>query len=183
MWGLLPTETAQPEVKKTSQNIDLDVFWPTSHGREVSTVYSTVEGIGRNIQHSFLICFVCTYERPNSLLARSSGCGGGLLPETGILKELLRNKLRFTWGWAVILSMAHILWFKYWTGWPDLSFLSVPIMCMHRGARPKVSLRWRDLRINTPTQNDDKFRLKKELLRSREYQREVSVFREWQVFL
>ena len=47
-------------------------------------------------------------------------------------EELLRNKLWFTCGWVL---------FKYWTGWPDL--LSVPIMCMcmHRGARPKVSLR------------------------------------------
>ncbi len=32
--------------------------------------------------------------------------------------------------------------------------VSVPIMCLHRGARPKVRLRWPDLRLNTPTQND-----------------------------
>ncbi len=38
------------------------------------------------------------------------------------------------------------------------ALFSVPIMCMHRGSRPKVSLRWQDLRLNTRTQNDQKFR-------------------------
>ncbi len=49
-----------------------------------------------------------------------------------------------------------LILFRYWTGRPDLSsFLSVPIMCMHIGARPKVSLlRRQDLRLNTRTQND-----------------------------
>jgi hypothetical protein len=32
--------------------------------------------------------------------------------------------------------------------------LYVPIMCMHRGARPKVNLRLPNLRLNTCTQND-----------------------------
>ncbi len=69
------------------------------------------------------------------------------------VKELLRNKLRFTRGWAGVLSMAIELGGLTW------AFLCVPIMCMHRGARPKVSLRWQDLRLNARTQNDYKFRL------------------------
>ncbi len=32
------------------------------------------------------------------------------------------------------------------------ALVSVLLLCMHRGARPKVSLRWRDLRLNTRTQ-------------------------------
>ncbi len=53
-------------------------------------------------------------------------------------KELLHNKLRYTCGWAEVCPW--LILFKNWT-WP---FLSVPIMCMHRVARPKVSLRWKD---------------------------------------
>ncbi len=55
-----------------------------------------------------------------------------------------------------------LILFKYWTGWPDVS----PSLCPYylyaycRGARPKVSLRWHDLRLNTSTQNDKKFRLR-----------------------
>ncbi len=31
--------------------------------------------------------------------------------------ELLRNKLRFTWGWAEVLSMAHTLQIFNWMAW------------------------------------------------------------------
>jgi hypothetical protein len=65
-------------------------------------------------------------------------------------KELLRNKLRFPWDWAEVLSMAHIVQILNWVGWPAL----FSIMCTHRWARPKVSLRWQNLRLNTRTQND-----------------------------
>jgi hypothetical protein len=41
--------------------------------------------------------------------------------------ELLRNKLRFTWGWAEVLSMAHLVQIRYGTGWPDLS----SSLCLH----------------------------------------------------
>jgi hypothetical protein len=117
---------------------------------------STGSGNGSNIQQDLLICFISTYEKPSSLNARRSVCvgGGGSVTRDRNFKELLRNKLRFTWGWAVVLSRAHILLRKYRTGWPDLSFLFVPVMCMVRGARSKVSLGWQDLRINTATQND-----------------------------
>ncbi len=49
-------------------------------------------------------------------------------------KELLRNKLRFTWGGAE-LSMAYTG--KYWTWWPDLSLLSVPIMNLYSDGKWK----------------------------------------------
>ncbi len=69
------------------------------------------------------------------------------------LKELLFNKLglpevelRF-WPWFIL--------FKYWTGWLDLSSsLCLYYVWTYRGAGPKVSLRWKDLRLNTRTQND-----------------------------
>ncbi len=96
-------------------------------------------------------------------------------------KELLRNKLRLTWGWAEVLSMAHIgQILNRFLAWPELFSLSLlwislvtaneleeaflwPIafshLCcdtqtrisLHRGARPEVSLRWQDLRLNTCT--------------------------------
>ncbi len=54
-----------------------------------------------------------------------------------IFEELLRNKLRFTWGWAEVLSMAFSVKLLNW--------MISSIMCMNRGARPKVSLRWQYL--------------------------------------
>ncbi len=36
------------------------------------------------------------------------------------LKELLRNKLRFTWGWAEVLFMAHIVRILNWVAWLEL---------------------------------------------------------------
>ncbi len=67
-------------------------------------------------------------------------------------KEFLHNKLRFTWGWADVLSMAYIVQILIWMAWPEfLSICPFSLLCeynIHRGARPKVSLRWQDLRIN-----------------------------------
>ncbi len=47
-------------------------------------------------------------------------------------KELLRNKFRFTLGWAEVMSMDHIVQILNWAR-PDLrpSLLYVIIMCMH----------------------------------------------------
>ncbi len=38
--------------------------------------------------------------------------------------------------------------------------LYFPAMCMHREARPQISLKWQDLRLNAHTQNDWKFRIR-----------------------
>ncbi len=62
-------------------------------------------------------------------------------------KQFLRNKLRFTWGWAEVLSMAYVVQILNWL--PDLSSSLCPYYVYHRGARPKVSLRWQDLRLIT----------------------------------
>ncbi len=57
------------------------------------------------------------------------------------------NKLRFTWGCAEVLPMSNVQ-IKYWPGWHDLSSSLCPnYICMHRGARPKVSLRWPVLKV------------------------------------
>ncbi len=53
----------------------------------------------------------------------------------GNFNELLRSKLRFTWGWSEVLSLAHIVQILNWVAFRAL--LYVPIMCMHRGARLK----------------------------------------------
>ncbi len=70
------------------------------------------------------------------------------------ITKLLDKKLRLTWGWAEVLSLDPML-FKYWTGWPDLGsslYMSLFfVYCMHKGARPKVSLKRQDLRLNTRT--------------------------------
>ncbi len=66
-------------------------------------------------------------------------------------KELLHNKRRFNWVRAVVLSMDHIV--QIWHGGLTWAPIYVPILCMQKGARPKVSLRWQDLRLNTCTQN------------------------------
>jgi hypothetical protein len=101
-------------------------------------------------------------------------------------KELLRNKLRLTWGWAEVLPVAplvHILNRWAWTGLWSLSPLCVSLviankwdeaffwpiafshLCgdtqtrlrLHKGAWPIVSLRSQDLRLNTRTQYGKKF--------------------------
>ncbi len=65
--------------------------------------------------------------------------------------------LRLSWGSAHV-SYCSISTELSWLTW---ALLYVPIMCMHRWARPKVSPRWQDLRLNTRTQNDWKYRLRK----------------------
>ncbi len=70
-------------------------------------------------------------------------------------KELLRNKLRFTWGGAEVLPMAPIFQILNWASWPELFSRR-----MHRGARPTLSLGWHELRLNSRTQNDWKFCLR-----------------------
>jgi hypothetical protein len=66
-------------------------------------------------------------------------------------KELLRNKLRFTWGWAEVLSMDHIVQILNLAAWPDVISKSLLCECM-RCAAYKVNLRLKH------TQNDEKFR-------------------------
>ncbi len=46
-----------------------------------------------------------------------------LFPRGWNFKEIQRNKLRFTWGWAEVLSILLIL-FNYWTVRPVLEFLN-----------------------------------------------------------
>ncbi len=52
-----------------------------------------------------------------------------------------------------VLSMDHIVQILNWTAWPEIFSLSLLCVCMG-GARPKVSLRWPDLRLNTRIKND-----------------------------
>jgi hypothetical protein len=76
-------------------------------------------------------------------------------------KELLRNKRRFTWGWAEVLSMDHTVQIQHWTVWGGALFWPIAFshlccdtqkrMILHKGARPKVSLG-----LNSVTQNDKK---------------------------
>ncbi len=54
---------------------------------------------------------------------------------------VLRNKLRSTWGWAEVLSMVHIVQILNLSAWPVVFSMSLLCVHMHRGARPKVSLR------------------------------------------
>ncbi len=53
------------------------------------------------------------------------------------VKKLLRNKLRFTWGWAEVLSMDHIVHILNWAAWPEAFSLSLLCVCIFRGARPE----------------------------------------------
>jgi hypothetical protein len=39
-----------------------------------------------------------------------------------IFEELLGNKLRFTWGWAEVLSMAFVVKLSIWMASPDLFY-------------------------------------------------------------
>ncbi len=43
----------------------------------------------------------------------------------GYFNKLLHKKLRFTWGWAEVLSMAHIIQILDKLKWPDLFSLSL----------------------------------------------------------
>ncbi len=52
--------------------------------------------------------------------------------------------LRLSWG-----SVHGSNWSNIELGGLTWALLSVLIICMHRGARTKVSLRWQDLRLNT----------------------------------
>jgi hypothetical protein len=44
-------------------------------------------------------------------------------------KESLRNKLRFTRGWAEFLSVAHIFQILCWVAWTELFYMSHYSMC------------------------------------------------------
>ncbi len=67
--------------------------------------------------------------------------------------ELQSNTLRFTCGWAKVLTMDHIVQILSWLAWPPVFSMSL-LWCMNRGVRPKVSMRWQDLRLKTHNQND-----------------------------
>jgi hypothetical protein len=107
--------------------------------------------------------------------------GAGVLYLLIGLLRAWRNKLRFTWGWAEVLSMAQPYCSNVEQVGLTWALLSVPIMCISgddsdgqriegelyifwpiafshlqkwnetakRGARPKDSLRWQELRSNT----------------------------------
>jgi hypothetical protein len=45
-----------------------------------------------------------------------------------------------------------IMFILNWAAWPEVFSMSLLCVCIFRGARPNVSLRWQDLRINTRTQ-------------------------------
>ncbi len=49
-------------------------------------------------------------------------------------KELLRNKLRFTWGWAEVLSVDHIVQILNWAALPEVFSRSLLCLCMRRAA-------------------------------------------------
>jgi hypothetical protein len=42
-------------------------------------------------------------------------------------KELLRNNLRFTCGWADVLCMAHFVQILKWEAWPELFCMYLPV--------------------------------------------------------
>ncbi len=91
-----------------------------------------------------------------SPMPRSSAHYSFSSSEAGIPKESLRNNLSFTWGWAEVLSIAHIVQILNWVAWPELFSLSL-LCVMHRGARPQVSLRWQDPRSNSASANSIKY--------------------------
>ncbi len=61
-------------------------------------------------------------------------------------KELLRNKLRFTWGWAEV----HIAETVNWVAWPEVFSMFLLCVCI------EISLRWQYLRLNTRAKSDTK---------------------------
>ncbi len=74
-------------------------------------------------------------------------------------KNLLRNKLRLTWGWAEVLSIAHIVQIFNRLAWPELSSLSLMVNdgggaffspVIHRVQGRSLRSPWRqNLRLNT----------------------------------
>ncbi len=66
-----------------------------------------------------------------------------LCTEAGISKNHWRNKLRFTWGWAEVLSMASYCPNREQVGltW---ALLSVPIMCIFRDGPQECGGRSKD---------------------------------------
>jgi hypothetical protein len=81
------------------------------------------------------------------------GAGGGGVTRPPIaVKELLRYKLRFTWGWAEVLSIAHIVQILNWVALPKLFSLSLLFVCIEGRCLRSASSE-QCLRLNTRTQN------------------------------
>ncbi len=70
------------------------------------------------------------------------------------------SKLRFTWGWAEVFSMAHIVQILNWAAWSELFSMSLLCVCIEgRGLRSASGDR-----LKRRTQNDKKLRLSVEWL-------------------
>jgi len=82
---------------------------------------------------------------------------GAVLARDWNFKELLFNKLRFTWGWADVLSMDHIVQILNWAAWPEVFYTCIcPYnVCIEvRGVRSALGDGPQEI------QNDQKFRFR-----------------------
>ncbi len=107
------------------------------------------------LKHFFQNCFICS---PADYTVSEDA---GIEPRGLNFKELLHNKLRFTWGWAEVLSMAHIVHILNRLAWLELFSLSLLCVCVsllhckHPVAFLCVTLHSASLDRQWPTDTDE----------------------------